>query len=126
MLELKLCNMAVTPCNRTLATAMPCKHKPMLIHMAMVRQHIQVPAMACLVMAQLMEELMLECSMASKLSISSRHNINKSEQMLSCLLNMLPSPNPMVMAMLNNIDQQAYLLGEPAELITPFLFLSRY
>jgi hypothetical protein len=38
---------------------------------------------------------------------------------------MLPSLKPMAMAMLNNnIDEQAFLLVEPADLFAPFLFLS--
>jgi hypothetical protein len=35
---------------------------------------------------------------------------------------MLPSLKPMVMAMLNNnIDEQAHLLSDPADLFSPFL-----
>jgi hypothetical protein len=59
--------------------------------------------------------------MASKFSTSNSIS-SKSEQMLSCLLSMLLSLKPMVMAMLNNnIDEQAHLLSEPADLFAPFL-----
>jgi hypothetical protein len=72
-------------------------------------------------MEHLMEQPMPD--MASKFSTSNKRNISsKSEQMLSCLLSMLPSLKPMVMAMLNNnIDEQAPLISDPADLFAPFL-----
>ena len=60
-------------CNNNMRV-MACRHKPMLIHMATVRQHILLLAMVNLLMV-LMERDMLEC-MASKFSTSNRHNIN--------------------------------------------------